>query len=134
MLHIIGVVVICKEAAAAVKALHQHALPVHVREAQRTVYGGAAQLPGPVLHCFKQGGGDLYVVNEIHLGEAQAVGAPLFIGFMAEYGADAADDLRAAHGQPAAGIAVGKGGVFLPVPILHIIAVGGGDELGHIFI
>ena len=112
----------------------RYGIPVHVREAQRTVYGGAAQLPGPVLHCFKQGGGDLYVVNEIHLGEAQAVGAPFFIGFMAEYGADAADDLRAAHGQPAAGIAVGKGGVFLPVPILYIIAVGGGDELGHIFI
>ena len=134
MLHIVGVIIICKEAAAAVKTLHKHALPIHVREAQRAVDGGAAQLTRPVLHHAEQGGRHLPVVDKVHLREAQTVGAPLLVGLAAENGADAPHDLLPPHGQPAASLAVGKGGILAFVPVLQIVAIGGGDELGHVFV
>ena len=90
VVNIVGVVIIGKEAAGAVKALHQHPLPVHVGEAQRAVDLRAAQLTGPVLHRLEQGGGYLPVVDEVHLRETQAVGTPLVVGFTAEDGTDAA--------------------------------------------
>ena len=134
VLHIVGVIIVGEEAAPAVKALHQHSLPVHVREAQGAVYGGAAQLPGPVFHGFKEGPGDLRVVDEVHLGEAQTVGAPLVVRLAAQNGADAPHDFTLPQGQPAAGLAVGKGGVFLSVPVVQVVAVGGGNELRYILI
>lgn len=96
--------------------------------------GGAVQFLRPGLHRTEQGGGDLRVVNEIHLGKAQAVGTPLVVGLAGVDGTDAAHDLPVAHGQPAAGIAVFKGGVLAAVPIGEIVAIGGGDELRHVFI
>ena len=131
---VVGIVVVCEKAAAAVKALHQHTLAVHVGEAEGTVNGGAVQLLRPDLHRAEQGGGDLRVVNEIHLGKAQAVGTPLVVGLAGVDGTDAAHDLPVAHGQPAAGVAVFKGGVLAAVPIGEIVAIGGGDELRHVFI
>ena len=134
MPHIVRVIVICKKAASTVKAFDEHTLPVHVREAQRTVDGAAAQFPGPVFHSFKQGGRYLRIVNKVHLREAQTVGAPLLVGLAAQNGTDTAHNLLPAQGQPATGLAVGKGRVLFFVPVLQIIAIGGGNELRHIFI
>ena len=127
-------VIIGEEAAAAVEALHQHALPVKVGKAQRAVYLVAALFLGPALHRGEQGVGHLFVVDEVHLREAHAVGVPLLVGLVAENGADAAHHLPIAHGHPAAGLAVFKGGVFLFVPVAHVVVKGGGDELWHVFI
>ena len=134
VIDVVGMVIVGEEAAPPVKALHQHALPVQVGEAQGAVYLVAALLLGPALHRGEQGVGHLLVVNEVHLGEAHAVGVPLLVGPVAENGADAAHHLAAAHGQPAAGLAVFKGGVFLLVPVAHVVVKGGGHELGHVFI
>ena len=134
MILIIGVIIIGKEAAAAVKTLHQHALPVHIREAQGTVNLGAAQLPGPVLHRVEQSLGHLVVVDKVHLGKPQAVGVPLFVGLAAQDRADAAHDLPIPHSQPAPGLAIFKGGVLFPVPVLQVVVIGAGDVLGHILV
>ena len=134
VIDVVGMVIIGEEAAAAVKALHQHALTIQVGEAQRAVHLVAALFPGPALHRGEQGVGHLLVVDEIHLGKAHAVGAPLLVGLMAEDGADAAHHLAVTHGHPAASLAVFKGGVLLFIPIAHIVIKGGGDKLGHIFI
>ena len=134
VVYVIRVVVIGKKAAAAVKALHQHTLPVHVGKAQRAVDGGAAQLSGPVLHHAKQGGGYLRVVDKIHLGEAETVRSPLVVGLTGVDRADAAHDLTVSFRQPAAGVAVIKGRVLAPVPVGQVIVIGGGDELGNVLI
>ena len=135
VVNIVGVVIIGKEAAGAVKALHQHPLPVHVGEAQRAVDLRAAQLTGPVLHRLEQGGGYLPVVDEVHLRETQAVGTPLVVGLTAEDGTDAAHQRAVIPaGQPATGLAVAEGGVFLTVPVCQIVAVCTGDVLGNVSI
>ena len=134
MVDIVGVVIIGEEAAAAVKALHQHALAVQVGKAQGAVHLVTALGFGPALHRGEQGVGHLFIVDEIHLGEAHAVGVPLLVGLVAEDGADAAHHLAVAHGQPAAGFAILEGGVLFFVPVAHIIVEGGGDELGDILI
>ena len=134
MVYVIGVVIIGKKTAAAVKALHQHTLPVHVGKAQRAVDGGTAQLSGPVLHHAKQGGGHLRIVDEVHLGEAEAVRPPLVVGLAGVDRTDAAHDLAVPLRQPAAGVAVVKGRVLAPVPVGQVVVIGGGDELGHVLI
>ena len=131
---VVGIVVVCEKAAAAVKALHQHTLAVHVGEAEGTVNGGAVQLLRPGLHRAEQGGGHLRVVNEIHLGKAQAVGTPLVVGLAGVDGTDAAHDLPIPHSQPAPGLAIFKGGVLFPVPVLQVVVIGAGDVLGHILV
>ena len=134
MILVIGVVIVSKETASAVEALHQQALPVQVREAQGAVDLGAAQLPGPVLHRGKQRPGHLVVVDEVHLGKAQAVGVPLLVGLAAEDGADAAHDLSVPHGQPAPGLAIFEGGVLFLVPVLQVVVIGARDVLGHVLV
>ncbi len=93
MLVVIGRVVIGKKQAAPVIAFHQHTFPVQVGKAQRPMDLIAALFPGKVLYRLKQGGGDLRIVDEIHLGKAHTAGVPFFIGPVAEDGADAANDL-----------------------------------------
>ena len=134
VIDVIGVVIIGEEAAAAVEALHQHALPIQIGKAQRAMDLIAALFPGPALHRGKQGVGHLLVINKIHLREPHPVGVPFLIGLVAEDGADAAHHLAVAHGQPAAGLAVFKGRVFLFVPVAHIVVKSGGHKLGHVFI
>ena len=94
----------------------------------------AALFPGKVLYRLEQGGGDLRIVDEIHLGKAHTAGVPFFIGPVAEDGADAANDLPIPVSQEALGVAVGEGGIRLGVPIAQIVPIGGGDEIGIIFI
>ena len=134
MRQIVGMVVVGEEAALTVKALHQHTLPVQIGKAQRSVHLVAAQLLCPGFHGGKQRVGHLRVVNKIHLRKAQTAGSPLLVGFSAQNGADTAHDLLAAHGQPAASVAVGKGGIFLSVPVAHIVVISGRYKLGHILI
>ena len=129
VLLVIREIVVGEKAAASVKAIDQHALAVHVREAQRPVYGGAADLTRPVFDRGEERARHLRIVNKIHLRKAQSVGAPFFVGLAAENGADAPDDLAVAIGQPAARVAVGKGRVLAAVPILQIVAVRRGDKL-----
>ena len=131
---VIGVVIVCKEAAAAVEALHQHALPIHVGKAQRPVDGGAAQLPRPVLHHAEQGGRHLPVVDKVHLREAQAVGAPFVVGLAGIDSADAPHDIAVPLRQPAPGVAILEGRVLAAIPVGQIVVVGGGDKLGHALI
>ena len=128
---VVGVIIVCKEAAAAVEALHQHALTVHVGEAQRPMHRGAAQLPRPVLHGGEQRSGYLGIVDKVHLGEPHPVGAPLFIGLAAADGADAPHDLPVPFRQPAPRVAVGERRIFLTVPVGQVIAIRGGHELRY---
>ena len=134
VLVVIGRVVIGEKQAPPVIAFHQHAFPVQVGKAQRPMHLIAALFPGKVLYCLEQGGGDLRIVDEIHLGKAHTAGVPFFIGPVAEDGADAANDFPVPVSQEALGVAVGKGGIRLGVPIAQIVPIGGGDEIGIIFI
>ena len=79
MLVVIGRVVIGKKQAAPVIAFHQHTFPVQVGEAQRPMDLIAAFFPGKVLYRLEQGGGDLRIVDEIHLGKAHTACVPFFI-------------------------------------------------------
>ena len=134
VIDIVGVVIIGEKAAAAVKTLYQHTLPVKVGKAQRSVDLIAAHFLCPALHRVEQGVGHLLIVDKIHLCEAHAVGVPFFVGLAAEDRADAPHHFAVAHGQPAAGLAVFKRGILFAVPVAHVVVKGSGNELGYVFI
>ena len=127
VLGIIRRVVIGEKQAPAVKALDEHALAVHVREAERAVHLIAPLLACPALDRAEQRRRDLGIVHEVHLAEAHAVRAELVIGLVAEDRADAADDLPVAPGQPAACLAVVERGVLARRPVGEVIPVERGN-------
>ena len=127
VLEIIRRVVVGEKQAPAVKALDEHALTVHVREAERAVHLVAPFLARPALDHAEQRRRDLGIVHEVYLAEAHAVRAELVVGLVAEDCADAADDLPVAPGQPAARLAVIERGVLARRPVREIIAVERGN-------
>ena len=127
VLEIIRRVVVGEKQASAVKALDEHTLAVHVREAERAVHLVAALFARPALDRAEQRRRNLGIIHEVHLAEAHAVRAELVIGLVAEDRADAADDLSVAPGQPAARLAIIKRGVFARRPVREVIAVERGN-------
>lgn len=93
MLGIVRRVVVREKQAAAVKAADEHTLAITVREAKRAVHLIAPFLARPALDRAEERRRDLGIIHEVHLTEAHAVRAELFVGLVAEDRADAADDL-----------------------------------------
>ena len=127
MLGIIRCVVVREKQAAAVEAVDQHAFAVTIREAERAVHLIAPLLARPALDRAEQRRRDLGIVHKVHLAEAHAVRAELFIGLVAEDRADAADDLPVAPRKPAACLAVVERGVLARRPVVKIVTVERGD-------
>ena len=96
-----------------VEALDQHALVVHVGEAQRTVDPGHASLPGPLLDRAKQQAGHLGVVDEVHPPKTGVGVAPSLYVFAVDDAGNAADDLSVPEGEPVFGLAVLEGGILV---------------------
>ena len=127
MLGIVRRVVVREKQAAAVKAVDEHALAVTVREAERAVHLIAPFLARPALDRAEERRRDLGIIHEVHLTEAHAVRAELFVGLVAEDRADTADDLPIAPGQPAARLTIVKCGVLARCPVIEVVTVKRGD-------
>ena len=106
---------------ASLKAFHEHAFPIHVGEAKRSMDGGHADFPSPGFDSPEQRGGDLRIVHEIQPAETHVTLAPFFDMRMVEDGSHTSNDRPIPVSQPVARLTGFKGRVPVPAQGVQIV-------------
>ena len=131
---IVGIVVRGGHRRELIETFDEHALGVHVGEAERPHDFRHAARPAPLLHGVDEGAAHLGFVHEVNPAEAHLLLLPFLIGPVVDDGRHASDDATVAQRQEIVGLAELERRVLLAGEGVQHVVVKVGNGIGIAFI
>ena len=130
----IRVIIICAVGAALGKTVGQHAFPVRIVEAPRTVNPFQTAFPAAAFHRFQQGVEHFEVVDGVEPRKADIFLVPHAVVLVVHHGRNAPDELSLLIREETPHVAVGQVEVLFRVENIFLLAVKRGNVIRAVFI